>query len=138
MSVDEASNIKTLKQSFRFLYLFDFIGVFYAFKKKFYLFGFILLIIHFASLIIAEFWSEILLLKFSLNFLVAMFGLEIEEFFAKRQGLKLQGFVFGRNEKEVQNEIEGILKIKFYSKSRLKSFINKIKKGFERFARKNV
>ena len=134
MSIDEASNFKALQQGFRFAYLFDFIGALYAFQKRFYLLGFVLLILTIFSSIISEFWKEVLFLKLVLNVLLATFGLEIEEFLAKRQGLKLQGFAFGKNAKEVQNEIEGRLKIKFYKQSLLKCFVNKIKHRFRRLA----
>jgi hypothetical protein len=135
VNIDEASSLMILRQSFRFAYLFDFVGVIYAFQKRFYLLGFVLLFLTIMATALANVWVEALFFKLALNVVLAIFGLEVEEFFARRKGLKLQGFAFGKNAKEVQGEIEGKMKIRFYKQSRFRRLLDRVKRRFCKFRR---
>jgi hypothetical protein len=84
---------------------------------------------------LANVWVEALFFKLALNVVLAIFGLEVEEFFARRKGLKLQGFAFGKNAKEVQGEIEGKMKIRFYKQSRFRRLLDRVKRRFCKFRR---
>ncbi len=119
---DEFLKVKVLERGIRFVYLVDFLGAFYAFKKGFRLLGSLILIITIVFNVLINGNENLLFLKWWFNVVLAVFGIEIEEFFAKRKGFKMEGFTFAKNMKNVEFMLESNVKIKV---AKGKSFLEK-------------
>jgi hypothetical protein len=131
ISMEETFKIKYLKRGLRLAYIFDVTGIFYAFYKKFYLLGLLLLALTmlFSFLVeiesLAPFKNYINLTKIGINIFLVIFGLEIEEFLLKYKGFAMQGFMFAKKENLAKNELESSLNITFYQTSFFKKYYNK-------------
>ncbi len=125
LTLKEILNIRYIKNGFRIAYVFDITGFIYAFSRKLYLLGIILLILSLGiplvnNLSFVSPLMENIILKGQLifNIFLVIFAVEIEEFFLKRRGFKLVDFKNSRNLSEAIADKERSLSLKFPPKNK--------------------
>ena len=117
LTLKEATDIRIVRRGLGLLYLFDVTGILYAFYRKLYTLGIFLILIMITLSVLPSFqmfanhMKYIDFARIALGVTLAIFSVEIEEYFLSKRGYKMQGFILAQNAKEASFKIEEQLKL---------------------------
>lgn len=117
LTLKEATDIRIVKRGLGFLYLFDVTGILYAFYRRLYTLGIFLIFVMVVLAVLPSFqmfanhMQYIDFIRIAIGVTLAIFSIEIEEYFLTKRGYKMQGFILAQNAKEASLKIEEQIKL---------------------------
>jgi hypothetical protein len=126
LTIEDIHDIRYVTRGFKFAYLINILNIFYAASRRLYMFAFYIVLFEVLFFALISFFPELdyilILIKLCIYIFLAMFAVDIEEYFLSRRGYNAQMVVQAKNEKEARVIIENDLKLSFKEPLKKKKF----------------